>query len=233
MGGKRSCLTFWACSDAQREINLPSGEGWGGPILPHSSLSLHCPSLFLRPPGWGLQCIPLFSSVSAAGAITGCVCQSWLILHWEGKNIHCKPHPEHHWSGRTTPRNQASEWFIRGSFDPCQGRIKHLLSFCLTVRSLERLDTLIYVFPIFFAIIWATVREFQSLQMCWAKLRGKEMQKGGVSQTKWFLTILVRIIYLWVWCGESAGPSSAMELHIDKFWLISIKNKIVLIWGRH
>ena len=49
------------------------------------------------------------SSVSAAGGITGCVCQSWAILHREGKNIHCKPHPEHHWSGRTTFRKQVNQ----------------------------------------------------------------------------------------------------------------------------
>lgn len=130
-GRERSCLTFWACSDTQREISLPSGEGWGGPILPHCSLSLHCPCLFLKPAGWGLQCMHLFSPVSAAGASSGCVCQSWVILLWEGKNIHCKPHPEHHWSGRTTRRNQENEWFIKGNFDPCHGCIKDLLSFWL------------------------------------------------------------------------------------------------------
>lgn len=125
MGGNWSCLTFWACSDTQREISLPSGEGWG----PHPAPLQLVPGVLLRAPGWALQCI--LGSASAAGAITACVCQSWVILLWEGKNIHCKPQPEHHWSGRTAPRSQENEWFIKGSFDLCQGHIKHLLFFWL------------------------------------------------------------------------------------------------------
>lgn len=73
---------------------------------------------------------------------------------------------------------------------------------------LERLGMLIYVFPILFSIIWATVREFKPLKMCWAKLRGKEICRKMVSSAvvvgaKWFVTILVAIIYFSVWCGES------------------------------
>lgn len=43
------------------------------------------------------------------------------------------------------------------------------------------------------------MREFQSLKMCWAKLRGKEIGRKMVSSdvvgAKWFVTVLGGIIY--------------------------------------
>lgn len=170
----------------------------GGPILPHSSSSLEC--------SWEHQAEPY----SASLALPLLLEPSQLVSARAG------------WS--CSERGKISTLNLNQNITDLEEQLpgarkmndlsKVVLTFARVILNtfffsgwLDRLGMLIYVFPILFSIIWATVREFQSLKMCWAKLKGN-MQKDGVlcccRGAKWLVTILVGINYFSVWYGESA-----------------------------